>query len=290
MAPSDPPLKIGPPLAESEISQAEALVAEAGWNQTADDWRIFREFGTVYAVRSNGRVIATAATLPYGDRFAWISMVLVTKAFQRRGIATQLLQRCTDDIVAGRRVPVLDATPAGREVYRRMGFQDSWSFQRYNAASVRVPAGVPAASSARIHVIADGVWPQLCAYDAKVFGADRGGLLANLRMRLPQAALYAERDGEITGFLLGRDGRVSTQLGPLVAEDDETAIALLARAFESINTRVFIDIADTRRDTVGWLSGIGFTSQRPLTRMLYQRAQAFDDGRRTYAVVGPEFG
>jgi GNAT superfamily N-acetyltransferase len=290
MAPSDPPLEIGPPLGESELPQAEALVAEAGWNQTADDWRVFREFGTVYAIRNSGRVVATAATLPYGERFAWISMVLVTKTFQRRGIATQLLQRCVDDIVANKRVPVLDATPAGREVYRRMGFEDSWSFQRYNATDVRVSSRAPLSIGTQIHGITDSIWPRLCAYDARAFGADRSGLLASLRRRLPQAALYAERDGEVIGFLLGRDGRISTQLGPLVAEDDETAIALLAQAFKSINTRVFIDIADARRDTVDWLSAISFTSQRPLTRMLYRRAQAFDDGRRTYAVVGPEFG
>ena len=56
------------------LTDAEALVAEAGWNQVAADWRMFLDFGTVYAVRDAARVIATAATLPYG-RCAWISMV-----------------------------------------------------------------------------------------------------------------------------------------------------------------------------------------------------------------------
>ena len=63
-------------LAPSELDDAGALVAESGWNQVAADWRIFQEFGTAYAVRDHARVIATAATLPYGQR-AWISMVLV---------------------------------------------------------------------------------------------------------------------------------------------------------------------------------------------------------------------
>jgi len=30
--------------------------------------------------------------------------------------------------------------------------------------------------------------------------------------------------------------------------------------------------------------------QRPFTRMLYGRSKSFDDGQRTYAVIGPEFG
>ena len=42
-----------------------------------------------------------------------------------------------------------------------------------------------------------------------------------LRGRLPAAELIAERGGRIAGFLLGRDGRMAAQIGPLIAEDDD---------------------------------------------------------------------
>ena len=75
------------PLRATELRNAEALVREAGWNQLAADWRIFLELGTVYAVRNSARrVVATAATIPYGDRFAWISMVLVASDYRGREI------------------------------------------------------------------------------------------------------------------------------------------------------------------------------------------------------------
>src|SRR4051794_38220076 len=135
MVPSDWPA-IGR-FAISELPDAEALVAEAGWNQVAADWLIFLEFGTVYAVRAEGRVVATAATLPYGGRCAWISMVLVAGAHRRKGLATSLLRRCIDDVRAAGLVPVLDATPAGRTVYQPLGFQDAWSFRRLAAQAPR---------------------------------------------------------------------------------------------------------------------------------------------------------
>src|SRR5262249_60274313 len=91
MAPSDAPPEIAP-LAATELGDAELLVAEAGWNQTAADWRIFLDLGQVFAVRDGGRVVATAATLPY-QRFRWISVVLVTKDFRRRGLAGRLVAR-----------------------------------------------------------------------------------------------------------------------------------------------------------------------------------------------------
>ena len=75
-------------LAAGEVAAACALVAEAGWNQNAADWRIFLELGSATALKTGtGRLVATAATLPYPSGFGWISMVLVTGEFRRRGIA-----------------------------------------------------------------------------------------------------------------------------------------------------------------------------------------------------------
>src|SRR4051794_38049091 len=104
MAPTEP--IIGAPLAAAELADAEALVREAGWNQTAADWAIFRALGTVHAARANGRVVATAATLPYGA-FAWISMVLVTAEQRRSGLGTKLLKRCVAQLQDRGCVPIL---------------------------------------------------------------------------------------------------------------------------------------------------------------------------------------
>jgi GNAT superfamily N-acetyltransferase len=286
MARSDAPEEIAP-LTAAELGDAEALVAESGWNQTAADWRIFLELGTVHAVRADGRVVATAATLPYGG-FGWISMVLVTAEYRRRGLASRLMRRCIDALVADGRVPVLDATPDGQQVYRGLGFRDTWGFQRLTVRE-RSAVALPG-NAALIKPITDAVWPALCRYDAMAFGADRTALLARLRTRLPAAALYAERGGEIAGLLLGRDGRTSSQLGPLVANDDATARALLAHALDAVKGPVYIDLADAKTSTRRWLDTLGFASQRPLTRMVLERREAFDDPARTFAVAGPELG
>lgn len=273
-------------LALAELPDAEALVAEAGWNQVADDWRMFLDFGTAYAVRAQGRVVATAAWLPY-ERCAWISMVLVTAALRRRGLATRLLHRCIADVTAAGLVPVLDATPAGRTVYAPLGFIEAWGFARF-ASERRVVQ--PAETSAAIEPIADDAWPALCAYDTTVFGNDRSQILARMRGRLPPANLVARRGGHVVGMLLGRDGRTASHLGPLIAEDDEVAKALLARALNGIGGAVYIDIADAKPDVRTFLEASGFSVQRPFTRMLLGRDRSFDDAGRTYAVIGPEFG
>ena len=279
-----------PSLSPSELDDAGALVAEAHWNQLAADWRIFIAQGRVYAVQTaQGRIVATAATLPYGGRFAWISMVLVAGEYRRRGLATELMRRAVDDLTAAGLVPILDATPDGREVYRQLGFTDSWGFQRLVRREARA-ATFPSPAGVVIRPLTDADWPALAAYDAAAFGAERGAVLAGLRGRLPAAELIATRDGRVVGFALGRDGRLAAQIGPLTADNDDIACALAARALDRLDGPVFVDLADAKSALRSYLDARGFTVARPFTRMLYGASTRFDDAARTYAVVGPEFG
>jgi GNAT superfamily N-acetyltransferase len=306
MASSELVLAAKPSMSPSELADANALVREAHWNQLAADWRIFIAQGRVYTVQTaQGRIVATAATLPYGGRFAWISMVLVAGEYRRRGLATQLMRRAVDDLTAAGLVPILDATPDGREVYRRLGFADSWGFQRLVrrepqaalASTVSGQRGNPMVhatfappGSVTIRPITDADWPELVAYDAAAFGAERGAVLAGLRGRLPAAELLAERGGRIAGFALGRDGRLAAHIGPLTADNDDVARALAARALDGLDGPVLVDLADVKSGLRSYLDISGFTAARPFTRMLYGAAMRFDEAERTYAVVGPEFG
>ena len=208
MAPSDPNavghgLLQPAPLRPSEIADAQALVAEAGWNQTAADWQAFLDYGKVQAIRAQGRVVATAATLPYGA-FGWISMVLVTAAFRRQGLAARLMRGAIDDLVDAGLVPVLDATPAGREVYRKLGFADTWGFARLARSGSVPPAAMdPPADGISVGPITDADWSGLCAYDTAAFGADRSRLLGRLRGRLPPADLVARAAAAWSDFCSG---------------------------------------------------------------------------------------
>jgi len=273
-------------LRADDLDEANALVAEAGWNQNAADWRIFLELGRAFAVKdAGGRLAATAATLPYPSGFGWISMVLVSGPFRRQGIATRLLQRCIGALREAGMVPVLDATPAGREVYRLLGFRDGWAITRWrrsNATQV-MKTGVA-------RLLGAGDWPAVLALDAQAFGCDRGPLLERLRTRSMQFACVVAKDGRLRGFLLGREGRVATQLGPIVAEDEAAAAELAGFACARIAGPVLLDALDRHRALAHWLAAQGFVDERPYTRMALGRDELFGDPRRLAAIAGPELG
>ncbi|MGH7087693.1 MAG: GNAT family N-acetyltransferase [Stellaceae bacterium] len=280
------------PLDASDLDTALELSREAHWNQVAADWRIFLELGSGIALtrHDTGRLVATAAMLPFGDEFAWISMVLVTAAERRRGLARWLLGQCVSRLLARGLVPVLDATPAGRAVYLGLGFEDCWGLQRFVARTTAPARAAPAPPGFVVRALAPEDWPRLEAFDAGAFGAARPALLRRLAERLPVAALVAERGGRIAGYLLGRDGHAMTQLGPLAAENEPVAQALLAHAIEVVPAPLAVDAPDRHAGVCRFLEARAFAAERPWTRMRHGSGVSFGDGARLFAIAGPEFG
>lgn len=276
-------------LREEHLAGCLALSKSANWNQNEADWRLMLEIGHGWGVSlDDGTLAASTLVLPYG-RFAWVSMVLVLPEHRRLGYATQLLRKALAELENRALTPILDATPAGREVYVLEGFRDTWGYRRFQLqetiAAIERPTGVRPLRATD--------WPQLLALDAQAFGASRERLLRSLAARLPQAALVAEESGRLAGFVLGRDGREARQLGPLVARSSDATRALLADALAQVPPPLYLDVVDREPGITAWLESLGFQFQRPFTRMvLGTRGAAVAPGEAglVFCPAGPELG
>jgi GNAT superfamily N-acetyltransferase len=278
-------------LGEQHLAGAMALSRAANWNQNEADWRMMLRLGRGFGLSAaDGSLVASIVVLPYGDAFAWMSMVLVSPQHRRLGYASRMLRRAIAYLQSQGLTAVLDATPAGHEVYVQEGLRDSWGFQRYSLPEARPLSGWQDVSGLKLRKLADGDWPQILALDLPAFGASREPLLRALAARLPEAALVAERGEKICGYLLGRDGREARQLGPLVAEDPPAAQALLAHALERVSAPLYIDIVDRHTSLRSWALMQGFSVQRPFTRMVQGAERAPGNNETVMLVAGPELG
>src|SRR6266699_2325281 len=62
-------------LTQADVPGALALSNKVGWNQTADDWRLFIAHGrTIGLFDGDDGLVATGAALPYDNGFGYISM------------------------------------------------------------------------------------------------------------------------------------------------------------------------------------------------------------------------
>ena len=276
-------------------SEGVGLSAEAGWNQTEDDWRVFLAHGSVFSRREEGFAVASAAALPYAE-FGFVSMVLTTRLYRGRGLAGRLVTDAVAMLNGAGLDPVLDATPAGRAVYQRQGFFDMDTIERWARPSPPPLAGGGRGEGARHsdhgspgtappNPLPPGEGEFVASLDAVAFGARRDFLLRDFLTRLRTVSVI-----DPTGFCLARTGRLATQIGPLVAADELAAIALLGDLNARIAEPAIIDVPTRWHQLAAWLAAHGFARQRPFTRMAQGRLEPFGDPARLFATAGPEFG
>ncbi|WMS44134.1 GNAT family N-acetyltransferase [Acuticoccus sp. MNP-M23] len=277
MAVIDRPLSLGP----FDAGRALPLSNEAGWNQLEADWLMMLRLGLGFGFEADGRLVASAVALPYGP-VGWISMVLVTAAARRQGLATRLVETAAAALERAGARPALDATPAGEAVYRTMGFQPLRQLTRWQGTGWH--AG-DAAASVRPARPDDLHW--ICAMDRSSFGLDRRGVLADLLAR-PGAPAFAREAKD--GFLLARAGRNATHLGPLTAASPAAANALLHTALAQIEGPVIVDAFDDQPALGATLRAAGFTPQRPFARMARGADPLPGNHSLTHAAAGPELG
>ena len=256
-------------LDQSWNEQALVLSREAGWNQVAADWGLFLTCGTVFGIVGNGRLVATAAVMPYGSEFGWVSMVLVTQAWRGQGLATRLVAAATSLLQDASRAALLDATPAGAAVYKKLGFSPLGTMQRWHGQGGNVRH-----EAAQIDL----------ALDRLAFGADRGRILANFLSRPATVSLSARR-----GFAILRRGSNAMQLGPIIA-DPPVAKSLVIAAINAASGPLIVDVLEAGFGLFPVLTALGFQQQRSFTRMALGRRTLPGDPGRMLAAAGPEFG
>jgi GNAT superfamily N-acetyltransferase len=267
------------PIVELGITDASAglaLSTEAQWNQNEADWRFFLGQGIVFGVRHRAELVATAALLPYSSGNAWISMVLVTADWRRRGIATRLVDACLDAAAKRGLTAWLDATPAGANVYGPLGFTPTLQLRRLRLEKPADDGSSRASSNCSLD--------ELIARDRTAMGFDRTALLTE----------FADRPGSRTltdghAMALARDGRTARQIGPLFADTPPAALALADAIVRSGAGPWLIDVVHSQDEFLKGLTGAGWSIERPFQRMRFGRAGT-QGAELPFAVAGPEFG
>jgi GNAT superfamily N-acetyltransferase len=263
-------------LGAEDARESLLLSEEAHWNQNEADWRFFLTRGTVFGVRDSDGLIATAALLPYASGNAWISMVLVTQNWRRRGLATRLLDACLEAAAEQGFTTWLDATPAGATVYGPLGFLPTLELRRLRVAGT--------ATAAAPKLAPDSNLDEMIARDRRAMGFDRGAFLRELSGR-PGSQLVSHG----SAMALIRDGRTAKHIGPLFADDIDSATALIETIALSETGPILIDVVSEHSEFIKYLTASGWTIERPFQRMRFGRATT-QNAEPPFAVAGPEYG
>lgn len=130
--------------------------------------------------------------------------------------------------------------------------------------------------------------------DARQIGGYRQGLLSRLSSRLAPVCIGQSRDNP-QAACWGRNGRFAFQIGPLYAQNQDTAIEAFGRqanaAILAGATTLIVDVPTGQSAFLNQLQEMGFTFSRRLLRMrLGELRGAPSPLPSLYAIAGPELG
>lgn len=221
-----------------ELRLAVEWAAQEGWNPGIHDVEPF------YAADPHGYFVAivddepvgSISAVAYGDSFGFVGFFIVKPEHRGQGIGMALWERGMA-YLAGRNVG-LDGVVDMVEKYEASGFRLAYNNARFEG---RTRPGAPA-----IDVVpADRVPAKLLHdYDCRFFPAPRPEFLESWLQQPGGAALAALRSRDLRGYGVIRPCGVGFKVGPLFAEDAETAEQLLVAltATAPVGQPFFLDI------------------------------------------------
>jgi len=286
-------------LKRRDIEFGMELKGLAGWNQTRSDWeRLLRlQPRGCFLAKLNGEKVGTVTTLSYGE-VGWVGMLLVHPAKRRKGVGTALLRRGIKHLRSrGVEVIKLDATPEGRKMYKRLGFVDEYMVCRYRSELGKVREAVKKDDLTRreikIRPISEKELGEIVFFDEKTLGVSRGNVLREL-VRENGGYCLCTRDGQnLLGYIMARAGSGAWQVGPLVAQDFESAGGLLREVVKRVPQEeefVVVDVPSPNLGANSLVKNESFKVERRFHRMSLGSDGYIEDLGKIFAISGPEKG
>ena len=274
----------------SDVKAGMRLSTAEGWNQTEKDWKflIANSQNICLAAEADDKVVGTTTAINYANQIAWIGMVLVDKNYRGKGISKMLLENVLEKLKQCRSIK-LDATSAGREVYKKFGFKDEYSITRMTCSSIK--SSFENDENAFAQSIQSKDIKAITEFDEIVFGANRTKLIEYLTVEYFYKAWLLKRDNKLTAFALGREGKKFYHIGPVMGETIDDVKILISKTLKEITDQpVVVDILNDKIELINWLQSLGFTRQREFVRM-YKNENPFPGLTEKYFLIcGPEFG
>ncbi|MFD5555616.1 GNAT family N-acetyltransferase [Streptomyces sp. NPDC127068] len=258
------------------------LSHDRGWPREEHKWGLLLAAGTAYGMDApdgNG-LLSTCVVTSYGPPgnpdLQAIGMVLVAARYARRGVGRHLIRHVLTE--AGSTPLTLHATANGRPLYEELGFKTVGGVESLQGTFT--PEGQEPRIATRPATAED--LPTILHLDGAVFGSDRTHMIT----RLPAFAdrlRVAEERGRIIGYGGIWPNTGAEVVGPLIARDTETAVALIASLAAGATRPVRVDVDARHEDVLSWLRERGLTPSFHNDVMTYGTTELPGDWTRRFA-------
>ena len=275
-------------LEERDLSGTLRLSQAERWSHRLEDWQFHFRLGRGWvACDDDGKVLGTASWWAYGEQFGTVGLVLVDQAHQGQGIGRQLMNVVMSD--AAPRVLQLVATKAGLTLYQRCGFRERHGIRQHQGTATQIPAFAPLRDTV-LRAVSPADLEAVCDLDAAAFGANRRQLVCAVFNDGSGGGVLARRNGRTAGFALVRQAGRGTTIGPVVAEDEALAIALIAHQLNTNGGITRVDVPADATQLADWLEAAGIVCVDDVTTMVRGNVAEERSQARVFGLVSQALG
>jgi GNAT superfamily N-acetyltransferase len=272
-------------MVSGDLLQAHRLSQAVGWGHRLEDWQMMFDLGRGFVGVDRGGVVqGVGLWWPFGEDYATLGMIIVSPQLQRSGIGRGLMESIL--AAAGARRVQLNATSEGLRLYESMQFVPASKICTHVGSISGETRPVLGGGSVREIRASD--WPVLRNLDRRASSMDRTGLLDALARE--SRGFVAESGDRISGYVLCRQFGRAKVLGPLVAEGEQSALALLSSA--AIETRGVLraDIPEDASLLARWLIGANLPQVGQVQTMWRGGAPSGDGRTRVFGLASQALG
>ena len=252
------------PMKRSEMDFAVQLAAKEGWNPGLHDAECFYRTdpdGFFVGLLDENQPVGCISAVSYNGEFGFIGLYIVAAEHRGKGFGTALWQRAMQRL-DGHNIG-LDGVVGQQANYRKSGFNLAYCNIRYQGADLRSTSRkdlVP------LHQLS---WERLVNYDSRFFPARRIQFLSTW-VRMPDSHGGAVvRSGRVTGYGIIRRCRNGFKVGPLFADNEQIAGAILTGLSKHIprGEPIFLDVPEVNPAAVRLVERCGMTKVFETARM-----------------------
>jgi GNAT superfamily N-acetyltransferase len=271
---------------EGDLDAAHRLSVAIGWPHRLADWRAVFKIGHAYCAHDAiGRLVGTAMWRPIGKSFATIGMVIVAPGLQGQGLGRRMM-RAVLEAAPGRTLQ-LNSTGEGMPLYESQGFRQIGAIQQHQG--IAQPANGRAAVAITVRTCTARDWTSIAKLDRAAHGTNRLDILRAVTSGA--VGTVGERDGHVIGFAFCRPFGRGHVIGPIVASDEETAIAVTAPFFTTHAGHFLrVDIPCGTTDFCRFIDECGLLSAGRATTMIKGRKPRRAKGVRVFGLISQALG
>lgn len=274
-------------IADVEADHLHALSMAVGWRYHANEWCFLRQCGVgLAALDEINRVVATAMLFPYDWAFATLGMVIVSPRLQGQGVAPWLVRQLVAKYPAA--ALRLNATEGSRRLFAGLGFAGDTERVHLLRGKPRCTTETPQlGKKQRIEPVSEDHLSAVEDLDREAFGVSRRGVLRRLLRENTGYGLF-EAD-RLAAFALRRAAGRGHIIGPVVAEGEAEAVALVRRHFADLDDQlVRLDAVRDDGFFTDFLAQSGLVVIETLTTMSKNAPQPAGTGSAgIFALAGP---